>query len=152
MAEIGISCLEFYEVPVSLILWSAEVLPNGIRNLCCINYSFKFCVISKVAEVALCPITHIVNEDVKLYWTQYPPLVHSTGEWPARLHATHYNHLRPLFLPVSRPPSCPLICCIWEWIVFESFQKKVVNTNDCSLLIHKDSISSWELSGMVSSS
>ncbi|XP_009575218.1 PREDICTED: protein AF-9-like [Fulmarus glacialis] len=32
----------------------------------------QFCVISEFAEGTLCPITKIINEDVKQDWTQYP--------------------------------------------------------------------------------
>ncbi|KAK4825521.1 hypothetical protein QYF61_000034 [Mycteria americana] len=55
-------------------LGPVQVPLDGSTTLWCINHSSEFGVISKLAEDTLCPIIHIMNEDVKQDWTQYWPL------------------------------------------------------------------------------
>ena len=60
-----------HEIPVSPFLQPVEVPLDGSMTLWCISRSSQFCVISKLAHGALCPIIQIINEDVEQDWTQY---------------------------------------------------------------------------------
>jgi len=54
--------VKFCEVPVGPFLWPGEVPLNG-TTLWHISLSFQFCIISKLAECAFCPITCLTEED-----------------------------------------------------------------------------------------
>lgn len=51
--------VELHEFPVSSLLQSAEVLLHGNMTFWRISRSSQFCVIGKLAEVVLCPVTKV---------------------------------------------------------------------------------------------
>lgn len=56
---------ELHEFPVSQFLCPFRVPLDGCTTPWCISHSSHFCVISTFAEVTLCYIIQIINEDVK---------------------------------------------------------------------------------------
>ena len=67
--------VELREVPLSPILQPVEVPLNGSTTIWCISHPSQFCIICELAEGALCPIVHIINEDVE----QYCPSIDTWG-------------------------------------------------------------------------
>lgn len=59
-----------YEVSFSLPLQPLQVSLAGSTGLWHISHSSQFWVICKLAEGTLCPISQIINEDIKLDWIQ----------------------------------------------------------------------------------
>ena len=64
----------------------------------------------QIAEGTLCPIIQVINEEVKLYWSQFWLLGWTTSDWPpAGLPAFDHNILSPAVQLVSSRHDCPLI-------------------------------------------
>ena len=75
-----------------------------------INQSSQFCVFCKLAEVLLCLIVQIINEDVKQCWPWYRSLGYRASYWPpAGLHAADCNSLSPVVQPVFSVLHCSFI-------------------------------------------
>ena len=62
--------ISFHEFPVSQSPQSVEVSLDNSMMLWYISHSSHFCVIIKLAEGTLCPVTQIINGDIELDWTQ----------------------------------------------------------------------------------
>lgn len=86
--------VEVHNAPISPFLHPVEVPLNGSTAIWCISRFSLFCIICRLPEGALCPIIQGINEDVKLYWSQYQPLGYSSSDLsPAGLSATDHNPL-----------------------------------------------------------
>lgn len=58
--------VDICEVSASPLSQPVQVPLNGNTTFWCISHSSQFCVSCKLAEGALCPIVHVINEDVVL--------------------------------------------------------------------------------------
>lgn len=62
--------VQLHELPICLLLDPIEVPLSGRTTTQCISHSSQFCIICKIAEVTVCAVIWIINEDVKQYWPQ----------------------------------------------------------------------------------
>ena len=76
MQDLAFPLVELHNVPVSPFLQHVEVPLNWSTTIWCISRSSQFCTICKLSDGALYPTIHVMNEEVKEYWPQYPVLHH----------------------------------------------------------------------------
>lgn len=50
---------------------SVKVPMSDNATIWCISHSSKSCVVCKLVEGLLCPITYVINEDINQDWTHY---------------------------------------------------------------------------------
>lgn len=100
---------ELHEISVVLFFQPVNVPLVGGTLVYFSNPSSWLCVIYRLGEGALCPITQVIKEGVKQYWPQGQPLEYSTSDSPpAGLHVPDQNSLSLPGQPVVRPPHSPL--------------------------------------------
>ncbi|KAJ7408465.1 hypothetical protein BTVI_59468 [Pitangus sulphuratus] len=79
--DLELGSVESHEIPVDLLLKFVQVHLDGIPSLSHVSYTSKVGIVSTLAENALYPTVYVIDEDIKLYWSQYGPLRETTFHW-----------------------------------------------------------------------
>lgn len=75
-------------------------------------------IICRLAEGALSPIIHVINEDIKLFWTQFQPLRDPTIAWsPARFQPGSFQSTSLSAYPVSTSSVCLCVSMLREMVL-----------------------------------
>ncbi|KAK4808270.1 hypothetical protein QYF61_020751 [Mycteria americana] len=72
MQDLALGLVDPHEVHMGPLLQLAQVPLDGIPSLRYVNRTTQLGVVSKLAEGALDPTVHVVDEDTKQYWSQTP--------------------------------------------------------------------------------
>ncbi|KAK4831029.1 LOW QUALITY PROTEIN: hypothetical protein QYF61_014917 [Mycteria americana] len=74
----ALGLVEPHEVPMGPLLQLVQVPLDGIPSLRRVNHTTQLGVICKLAEGALNPTVHVIDDDIKQYWSQYGPISDTT--------------------------------------------------------------------------
>ncbi|KAK4823100.1 hypothetical protein QYF61_025838 [Mycteria americana] len=72
--DLALALVEPHEIHMGPLLELVQVPLNGIPFLRHVNHTTQLGVICKLAEGTLNPTVHVIDEDIKQYWSQYRPL------------------------------------------------------------------------------
>ncbi|KAK4826501.1 hypothetical protein QYF61_009574 [Mycteria americana] len=90
----ALGLFEPHGVPMGPLLELVQVPLDGIPSLRHVNHTTQLGVVCKLAEGALNPTVHVIDEDIKQYRSQYGPL-RDTTHWKC-------NEMQVTYLPTSQ--------------------------------------------------
>ncbi|KAK4830182.1 hypothetical protein QYF61_008973 [Mycteria americana] len=106
----ALGLVEPHEVPIGPLLQLVQVPLDGIPSLRGVNHTTQLGVICKLAEGALNPTVHVIDEGVKQYWSQYGSLRDTTCHpSPSGHGAVDHYCLDATIQPIPPPPNRPPI-------------------------------------------
>jgi len=72
--DLGLRHVKAHEIHTGSLLELVQAPLDGILSLKYVNHTTQLGVIGKLAEGVLDPNTYLIDEDIKLYWSQYRQL------------------------------------------------------------------------------
>lgn len=98
LQKFSVLLVELHEIPISPRLQPVQVPLDG-------STPHFFCITFRLVEDTLCPVIHIINEDVEQNWSQYLPLKYTASYCPLSRPTTTDHHPLGLAIQSAFSPS-----------------------------------------------